>query len=68
MQAAKTVWNNLLRQKIYKSQLEEAGITVGEADIMQAGRLFLFHEALNQLKNLAFGFFIVREIGYYFHF
>ncbi|RBW62357.1 peptidylprolyl isomerase [Tenacibaculum sp. E3R01] len=36
MQAAKTVWNNLLRQKIYKSQLEEAGITVGEADIMQA--------------------------------
>ncbi|CAL2088132.1 peptidylprolyl isomerase [Tenacibaculum sp. 190524A02b] len=36
MQAAKTVWNNLLRQKIYKSQLEEAGITVGEADIMNA--------------------------------
>lgn len=36
MQAAKTVWNNLLRQKIYKAQLEEAGITVGEADIMNA--------------------------------
>lgn len=36
MQAAKTVWNNLIRQKIYKSQLEEAGVTVGEADIMNA--------------------------------
>jgi peptidylprolyl isomerase/peptidyl-prolyl cis-trans isomerase D len=36
MQAAKTVWNELVRQKLYKSQLEEAGITVGEADIMQA--------------------------------
>lgn len=33
MQAAKTVWDNLLRQKIYKAQLEEAGITVGDADI-----------------------------------
>ncbi|WP_428740742.1 peptidylprolyl isomerase [Tenacibaculum sp.] len=36
MQAAKTVWNNLIRQKIYETQLEEAGITVGEADIMNA--------------------------------
>ncbi len=36
MQAAKAVWNNLIRQKIYKTQLEEAGITVGEADIMNA--------------------------------
>ncbi|WP_275316887.1 peptidylprolyl isomerase [Tenacibaculum bernardetii] len=34
MQAAKTVWNNIIRQKIYKTQLEEAGITVGDADIM----------------------------------
>ena len=34
MQAAKTVWNNLIRQKIYKNQLEQAGITVGDADIM----------------------------------
>ena len=36
MQAAKVVWNNLIRQKIYEKQLEEAGITVGEADIMNA--------------------------------
>ncbi|CAL2103511.1 Peptidyl-prolyl cis-trans isomerase [Tenacibaculum sp. 190130A14a] len=36
MQAAKTVWENLLRQKIYKAQLEEAGITVGDADIFNA--------------------------------
>ncbi|CAM1352057.1 peptidylprolyl isomerase [Tenacibaculum insulae] len=34
MQAAKAVWNNLIRQKIYKNQLEEAGITIGDADIM----------------------------------
>jgi hypothetical protein len=34
MQAAKTVWGNLIRQKIYKTQLEEAGITVGDTDIM----------------------------------
>lgn len=34
MQAAKTVWANLIRQKIYKTQLEEAGITVGDADLM----------------------------------
>jgi len=26
MQAAKTVWDNLLRKKLYKNQLEEAGI------------------------------------------
>ena len=36
MQAAKTVWNNLIRQKIYQIQLEEAGITVGDEDIMNA--------------------------------
>ncbi len=36
MQAAKTVWNNLVSQKIYKNQLAEAGITVGEADILNA--------------------------------
>lgn len=36
MQAAKAVWNNLIRQKIYKKQLEEAGITVGDADILNA--------------------------------
>ena len=34
MQASKTVWDNLVRQKLYTAQLEEAGITVGEQDIM----------------------------------
>jgi len=34
MQAAKNVWENLVRQKIYDAQLAEAGITVGEADIL----------------------------------
>jgi peptidyl-prolyl cis-trans isomerase D len=33
MQAAKAVWDNILRKKIYKNQLEEAGITVGEEDV-----------------------------------
>lgn len=36
MQAAKAVWNNLIRQKIYDTQLSEAGITVGEEDILNA--------------------------------
>ena len=36
MQAAKNVWNKLLRQKIYKAQLDNAGIKVGETDIMNA--------------------------------
>jgi peptidylprolyl isomerase/peptidyl-prolyl cis-trans isomerase D len=35
MQAAKTVWDNLVRQKIYKEQLAQAGITIGEEDVWQ---------------------------------
>jgi len=35
MQAARTVWDNLLRNKIYTYQLEEAGITIGENDIWE---------------------------------
>jgi peptidylprolyl isomerase/peptidyl-prolyl cis-trans isomerase D len=35
MQAAKTVWNNIVRKNIYKSQLNKAGITIGEADVWQ---------------------------------
>ena len=33
MQASKTVWDNIVRKKIYQNQLTEAGITVGEADV-----------------------------------
>ena len=33
MQAANAVWSNILRKKIYKNQLSEAGITVGEQDV-----------------------------------
>lgn len=33
MQATKTVWDNIVRKKIYQNQLSEAGITVGEADV-----------------------------------
>ena len=34
MQAAQTVWDNLVREKIYSIQLEKAGITVGEEDVI----------------------------------
>jgi peptidyl-prolyl cis-trans isomerase D len=33
MQAAKTVWDNIVRKKIYKSQLDQAGIRIGETDV-----------------------------------
>ncbi len=33
MQAGKTVWDNLVRKKIYQKQLADAGITIGEADV-----------------------------------
>lgn len=33
MQAAKNVWLNLIREKIYTKQLDKAGITIGEEDI-----------------------------------
>ncbi len=35
MQAATATWNNLIRQKIYQTQLAEAGITIGEEDVWQ---------------------------------
>lgn len=35
MQAAKFVWDNILRKRIYNKQLEEAGITIGESDVWQ---------------------------------
>jgi hypothetical protein len=33
MQAANAVWENLVRQKVYKAQLDNAGINVGEQDV-----------------------------------
>ena len=33
MQAVNTVWENILRKKIYQNQLNEAGITIGESDV-----------------------------------
>ncbi len=36
MQAVKNVWENLVRRKIYDTQLAEAGITIGEADILNS--------------------------------
>ena len=42
MQATKTVWDNIVRKKIYQNQLAKAGITVGEADVW------------NEIKNASF--------------
>jgi len=36
MQASKIVWDNLVREKIYQTQLSAAGITVGENDVWSA--------------------------------
>ncbi|MDO9039524.1 MAG: SurA N-terminal domain-containing protein [Lutibacter sp.] len=36
MQAVNAVWNNLVGEKIFQSQLEQAGIVVGEKDIWDA--------------------------------
>jgi len=36
MQAVNAVWNNLVGEKIFQSQLNEAGIVVGEKDIWDA--------------------------------
>ena len=36
MQASKIVWDNLVREKIYKTQLSAAGISVGENDVWSA--------------------------------
>ncbi|CAI8355661.1 MAG: Chaperone SurA [Flavobacterium sp. SCGC AAA160-P02] len=34
MQAAKTVWENILKEKIYTKQLQLAGVTIGENDVL----------------------------------
>ena len=34
MQAAKTVWESILKDKIYTKQLEQAGVTIGETDVL----------------------------------
>ncbi len=34
LQAAKNVWDNIVREKIYSKQLELAGVTIGENDVL----------------------------------
>ncbi len=36
MQQVNSAWNNLVREKIYKTQLEKSGIVVGEQDVWNA--------------------------------
>ena len=33
MQAAKIVWENILKDKIYTKQLDQSGVTIGETDV-----------------------------------
>jgi len=35
-QAVKAVWNNMLREKIYNTQLQNAGMVIGEEDVWDA--------------------------------
>jgi peptidylprolyl isomerase/peptidyl-prolyl cis-trans isomerase D len=44
-QITKAVWNNMINEKIYSSQLEKAGIVVGEKDIWE----YLIND--NSIKN-----------------
>ncbi len=36
LQNVKTAWDNLVREKVYKTQLEKSGIVVGEKDVWDA--------------------------------
>ncbi len=36
IQAMNTIWDGIVRERVYKKQLEEAGIVVGEDDVWQA--------------------------------
>ncbi len=51
MQASNAVWNNLLRDKIYTKQLEDAGITLGESDVWNAIISNQFIQNNQQFKN-----------------
>jgi peptidylprolyl isomerase/peptidyl-prolyl cis-trans isomerase D len=53
MQAAKTVWDNIVRKKIYKNQLEEAGITIGETDVWNEVVSASFVQSNPQYQNEA---------------
>lgn len=51
MQAAKFVWDNILRKRIYNKQLEEAGITIGESDVWQSMIALPFVQNNPQFQN-----------------
>lgn len=53
MQAAKTVWENLVRKKIYENQLEKAGITIGETDVYNEVKAASFVQSNPQYQNEA---------------
>ena len=55
MQASKAVWDNLVREKLYTKQLEQAGITVGEEDIMNT--LYQTQSVQNDPRFITAGLF-----------
>ncbi|WP_405562555.1 peptidylprolyl isomerase [Polaribacter sp. Asnod6-C07] len=53
MQAAKTVWDNIVRKKIYSNQLDQAGITIGEEDVWNQVVSAQFVQSNPQYQNEA---------------
>lgn len=53
LQSVNTAWNNLVRQKVYESQLEKSGIVVGEKDVWEEIKRQPFVQNNPQFKNQA---------------
>jgi peptidylprolyl isomerase/peptidyl-prolyl cis-trans isomerase D len=51
MQSVNTAWNNLIREKVYKTQLEKSGIIVGEKDVWDEIVKQTFVQNNPQFKN-----------------
>ncbi len=64
MQSVNTAWNSLVREKIYKSQLEKSGIMVGEKDVWDEIVNQPFVQNNPQFKNEA-GIFDVEKFKEY---
>ncbi|PID69376.1 MAG: peptidylprolyl isomerase [Flavobacteriales bacterium] len=53
IQSVNAAWNNLIRQKVYESQLEKSGIVVGEKDVWEEIKRQPFVQNSPQFKNEA---------------
>ncbi len=50
MQNVKTAWDNLVREKVYATQLEKSGIIVGEKDVWDALIVNLLCKTVQHLR------------------